>query len=183
MNSWYDKGLTPDKYMGTLEAHKEAFMHIYDEFKLPPQDEAFFKTLKEQKLRAIVIAEPWCGHCMLTIPVLLHLALETAMPVRFLLRDENLELMDQHLTNGKSRSVPIYLFINEDGEIVNKWGPLSEKTKKYGDIMKASLPEKDADDYEEKFKKAIQDLSKDFRSDSSFWFGSYNSLKEELQNK
>lgn len=181
LNEWYDKGLTPDKYMGTLDKHKEAFMHIYNEFKLPRTDQAFFTSLKERKLRVVVIAEPWCGHCMLTIPVLLHLAIETATPIRFLLRDENLELMDQHLTNGKSRSVPIFLFINEDGDIVNKWGPFSEITKQYSEALKAKLPSKEADDYEAKFQEAIAKLSKDFRSDTALWVGTYKSIKEELQ--
>lgn len=181
LNTWYEKGLTANQYMDTLEKHKEPYMHIYNEFKLPSADEAFFASLKEQNLRAVVLAEPWCGHCMLTVPVLLHLTLRTDMPVRFLLRDENLELMDQHLTNGKSRSIPIFLFINEEGDLVKKWGPIAEKTKKYNDKMKADLPPKEADDYDEKFKEAITVMTKDFRDDSTFWFGTYDSLKATLK--
>ncbi len=49
-----------------------------------------------------------------TTPQLLEKA---DMPVKFLLRDENLVLMDQYLTNGKSRTIPIMIFINEYSNI------------------------------------------------------------------
>ena len=32
-----------------------------------------------------------------------------------LIRDENLELMDQYLTNGTARAIPIFIFIDKDG--------------------------------------------------------------------
>src|SRR5690625_6161251 len=51
---------------------------------------------------------------MLNIPIFLKIAEIANMPVRFLNRDENLELMDEYLTNG-NRVIPIFIFIDEDG--------------------------------------------------------------------
>jgi Thioredoxin len=31
--------------------------------------------------------------------------------------------MDMFLTNGKSRSVPMFIFIDENGKVVSKFGP------------------------------------------------------------
>ena len=131
-------------------------------------------------LRVLVIAEPWCGHCMLNIPILLRLAQKTDMPVRLLLRDENLELMDQYLTNGKSRTIPIILFIDEDGNEVTKWGPIAKRTKRFVDTYKKDLPSKDADDYEEKFTEMITSVAKSFCENSDLWNGSYDSMKQAL---
>lgn len=35
--------------------------------------------------------------------------------MRLLIRDENLELMDRYLTNGTARAIPIFIFIDKDG--------------------------------------------------------------------
>src|SRR5699024_4070075 len=116
-----------------------------------PDDEAFLQAVKERNLRVIVLAEGWCGHCMLNIPVLLRLAEKTNMPVRILPRDEILELMDQYLTDEK-RIIPIFIVIDESGNEVAKWGPKTDSTDQFVKKHTADLPPKDTEDYEEKFK-------------------------------
>ena len=65
---------------------------------------------------------------------------ETAnIEVRFLLRDQNLELMDQYLTNGKSRSIPIYIFIDKDGKEVAVWGPRAPEVQAFVERERATL--------------------------------------------
>lgn len=179
LNDWYDKGLTPKDYMEQLEKHRDGFMKIYNEFTLP-DDQAFFKELKERNLRAVVLAEVWCGHCMLNIPILLNLAITTDIPVRFLPRDENLELMDHYLTNGKSRTIPIMIFIDENGQEVAKWGPLAPKTKAFVDELKADFPEKGSPTYDEKFQEMIQATSKEFTENENLWNAVYQDMKQTL---
>jgi hypothetical protein len=73
----------------------------------------------------LVLTEGWCGDAAQSIPVMQGLALENPLiTLRFLLRDENLELMDQYLTNGVSRSIPklIALDTSSREELFN-WGP------------------------------------------------------------
>lgn len=182
LHEWFQKGLTPEQYMALLDKHKDAFHTIYEHFNIS-NDEDFFTYLKEQNLRAVVLAEPWCGHCMLNIPILLQLAKKADMPVKFLLRDENLALMDQYLTNGKSRTIPIMIFINENGEEVVKWGPMASTTKQFIDGHRHDLPEKDAEDYDEKFKTFIEFTAKAFQENTSLWDGVYTSMKNTLTNR
>ena len=42
--------------------------------------------------------------------------------IRTAYRDEDTDLIDLHLTNG-GRAIPIYVILNEAGEVVGKWGP------------------------------------------------------------
>lgn len=179
LNKWFDKGITPDTYIESLEKHEEAFSHIYSHFSVPT-DELFSQSIQDKNLRVVVLAEPWCGHCLLNIPVLLRLAEKTEMPVRILPRDENLELMDQYLTNGKSRTIPIFIFIDENGNEITKWGPIAEYTKQFIDQHKNDLPPKDAEDFNEKFTAMIEFTAKEFRDKPDFWNGSYTSMKETL---
>ena len=180
LNEWYEKGMSVDSYIESMEKNKEGLLHIYDNFSLP-QDEAFYKELRDKSLRAIVLTEDWCGDAMVNMPVLLRLTEAANMDVRVLLRDQNLELMDQYLTNGKSRSIPIFIFIDEYGNEAAKWGPRAQKVQEFIDKSQKALPDKDAPDYKEKFNEMIMFMNKSFRDNTDFWDEIYKSLKKTLQ--
>lgn len=178
LNSWFEKGLTPEQYMDKLEYHKDSFLHIFENFQ-PPADEEFFNKIKEKNLRVAALAEVWCGHCMLNVPVLLRLAEKTDMDVRLLPRDQHLDLMDQYLTNGK-RVIPIFIFLDENGNEVAKWGPITESTKAFVDEYKKELPSKEDDSYDEKFTEMVKIVAKTFKETPDFWNNSYESMRETL---
>lgn len=180
LNKWYDKGLAPEEYLGALEYHKDNCLHIYNNFSIP-EDEETVSKIKEKNLRVIALAEVWCGHCMLCAPILLRLAEKVGMPVKFLPRDENLELMDRYQTNGK-RIIPIFIFIDQDGNEVTKWGPMSETTREFVDEAKKDLPAKDSEDYDEKFKSFIKRTTKELSGNSVLWKGTYDSIVNKLVN-
>lgn len=78
----------------------------------------------DEKMTWLVITEGWCGDAAQIVPVIEKMAEENPLiQTRFILRDENLEIMDMYLTNGKSRSIPIILLINSEGNVVGKFGP------------------------------------------------------------
>lgn len=180
LNDWYEKGMSPDTYIESMDKHKENLLHIYDHFSLPA-DTDFFQTISKKKLRAIVLTEDWCGDAMLNVPILLRLSEKANISVRMLLRDNNLELMDQYLTNGKSRSIPIFIFIDQAGNEVATWGPRAKRIQQFVDESCAGLPSKDADDYDKKFKEMLLFMTKSFRDSTDFWKEVYNSLKQTLQ--
>lgn len=181
LNTWYGKGLTAKEYMKDLDKHENGFLHIYHHFSIPSGEEKFINELQERNLRIIVLAEAWCGHCMLDIPILLQIAHAANIPVRFLRRDENLELMDQHLTNGKSRTIPIMLFIDEKGNQVAKWGPIAPEIKAFVQEHSGDLPKKDDPTYDEKFKKLITFTAKEFAENEDIWNTVYTDIKKALQ--
>src|SRR5699024_10017040 len=128
---------------------REGFHTIYNEFSVPEEDIAALQKAKDG--RVIVLAEVWCGHCMLNIPILLKTAEAASIPVHFLPRDRHLSLMDQYLTNDK-RFIPIFIFIDQDGNELGTWGPMAPTVKAYVDELKKDVPAKDAPGYEAKFK-------------------------------
>lgn len=180
LNQWYKKGMDPDQYIESMNKHKDDLLHIYDHFKLPG-DYDFFEEISSKKLRAIVLTEDWCGDAMLNIPILLRLSQNSAIGVTFLYRDKNLQLMDQYLTNGKSRSIPIFIFIDENGKEVAKWGPRAPELQEFIDQSMKELPDKDADDHEEKKQEALTFITKSFRDNQDFWTDVYQSIKQTLQ--
>lgn len=72
----------------------------------------------------LVITESWCGDAAHVIPVLNKVAdLNPNINLKFVLRDENLELMDMFLTNGGRAIAKLIMIDNETGEALNTFGP------------------------------------------------------------
>lgn len=69
------------------------------------------------------LTEPWCGDSAQCLPCLEILA-ETNpnITMRMLLRDENPEVMDRYLTNGK-RGIPLLVALDDSGDELYRWGP------------------------------------------------------------
>jgi hypothetical protein len=75
-----------------------------------------------EKQTWICITEGWCGDAAQSLPLFARLAeLNSNITLKLVLRDENLELMDRHLTNG-GRAIPIVIALQEGKELW-KWGP------------------------------------------------------------
>lgn len=181
LNDWFAKGMTSEEYIESMRENREGLLHIYDQFNLPADDE-FFTKIKAMDLRAIVLTEDWCGDAMLNVPILFRIAEKADIDVRLLLRDDNLELMDRYLTNGKARAIPIFIFIDKDGNEVGKWGPRAPELQAYVDESRASLPPKDAPEHEEKAKEMYKAMGKEFQENREFWLYVYNSIKATLDN-
>lgn len=177
LNDWFDKGIEKEEYIANLDKHRESFMNIYDNFNVPEQD----KTLLQSKsnLRVVVLAEVWCGHCMLDVPILLRMSEAANIPVRILPRDEHLELMDNYLTNEK-RYIPIMIFIDENGNEVAKWGPMAPEVAAYVEELKTGMPEKDAPGYKDAFQKYVDAVGNAFSNDEKFWNYVYEDIKKTL---
>ncbi len=72
----------------------------------------------------LILTESWCGDAAQIVPVLAAMAnVNENITLKILLRDENLPLMDQYLTNGKSRSIPKLIAINQQRNELFNWGP------------------------------------------------------------
>ncbi|HEY6977290.1 MAG TPA: thioredoxin family protein [Chitinophagaceae bacterium] len=72
----------------------------------------------------LVLTEGWCGDAAQIVPVFDKIAqLNSNIKLKFLLRDENPELMNWYLTNGKSRSIPKLITVDENFEELFNWGP------------------------------------------------------------
>jgi len=71
----------------------------------------------------VVLSEAWCGDAAQNLPYLNKLAeLNPKISLAILLRDENLDIMDDFLTNG-SRSIPKVIAINAAKDVLFQWGP------------------------------------------------------------
>lgn len=107
------------------------------------------------KVTWIVLTESWCGDAAQTMPMMQKFAdINPNINFKVLLRDENLELMDQFLYNG-GRSIPkLIAFNNETNEVIGDWGPRpTQATKMVND-----------------YKEAHGKLTPEFKQDLQVWY-------------
>ncbi len=136
--------------------------------KLSPEDIIKIKEFTGN-VTWLVITESWCGDAAQTMPVMQKIAQESeGIEVKVVLRDENLELMDEFLYNG-GRSIPKLIAIDNNHQtIIGDWGP------------RPSIATKMVDDYKEAHGK----LTPEFKQDLQVWYNKdkgQNTVQDLLQ--
>ncbi len=127
-----DSVVTPERFeagtdtftgwMDTIELNKERFQRHYDEFELPDADVARFKELiAAHGLRALCLGEDWCPDVWRGVPVLAKVSEATGLPVSFLARDENKDIMAEFLKNGEFESIPTIVFYDSEWNYLGHW--------------------------------------------------------------
>lgn len=93
----------------------------------------------------LVLTEGWCGDAAQIVPVLNKIAeLNSNIQLKFLLRDEHLELMNKYLTNGKSQSIPKLVVLDEHNNELFNWGPRPQALQELFYHMKANAMNNDS---------------------------------------
>lgn len=89
--------------------------------KIPAEIEAQIKAITTPT-KWIVLSEGWCGDAAQNIPAINKLAeLNPNIELRIVLRDQNIELMNEYLTNG-GQAIP-KLIQTQHNEVTGTWGP------------------------------------------------------------
>ena len=153
-------GLTYDRYMADWENEidrvnpeelegKELNLFEYKKLNLQrtkrvhktfKPDAELIEAINRINLRQywMVLTENWCGDSAQNLPYLAIIAkLNSNIELRILKRDENLEIMDMYLTNGKSRSIPKLVTFDENGNEIFQWGPRPVEAQRLVEKLKS----------------------------------------------
>lgn len=181
LQTYFKRSQPLEEYIDQMKENKENLLSIYKSFKFLESDERIEKLKKTNYSKVLVITEDWCGDAMMNLPILKHISEQLSLEVRVFHRDDDTRLIDQYLTNGKSRSIPIFVFMNESYEQVTVWGPRAKEIQKFvTDLRNDKLPSKDNPEYDDKVKETHLIISNRFKTDSSFWKNVYNSILNQL---
>lgn len=91
----------------------------------------------------LTITEGWCGDAAQNIPVIEKIAAESdKIETRYILRDENLELMDQFLTDGARSIAKLIVVDAETYEVLGSWGARPAAAQQLFVEMKANGSDK-----------------------------------------
>ena len=137
---YFDKGISYEVYLNNFQAEIE----IGEESKfaeyLPQNWSRQSRLDRKFKLREdlqsvinnidgpfnwLLITEHWCGDASQINPIINTLAIESKgrINLKLVYRDENEALIDTHLTDGRSKSIPILLQLDKDYNLLDVYGP------------------------------------------------------------
>jgi hypothetical protein len=141
----FEQGLTYDQYKAQMTRNQERFAANEQQLALNPADLAAFKNLP-QPLNVLVIAEDWCGDVINNLPILGRIAAESGkLNLRVFLRDQNTDLIDQYLKDGKFRSIPVFVFFDDQfrelGRFIERPDSVTERSAQRRLEMYARHPE------------------------------------------
>jgi len=129
-------GNNTEAMLGYTKLNLQRFRRVYKTTKLNPE---VVKKIKKtnREMVWLVINEGWCGDSAQSLPVLARISDESEkITLKVILRDENLEIMDQYLTNG-GRSVPKLIALDAKTlDELGTWGPRPEEAQNLYDKMK-----------------------------------------------
>jgi hypothetical protein len=92
----------------------------------------------KSKQNWLVLTEHWCGDSAQILPYVQKMVeLNSNIKIKFFFRDENLELMDLYLTNGK-QAIPKIIAFDKEGIELFQWGPRPKEVIKLFEEEKAT---------------------------------------------
>ncbi|MCC7106236.1 MAG: thioredoxin family protein [Chloroflexi bacterium] len=110
----FESGMTYDEYKAQMNRNKEQFEANEHGVVVDPGDLAAFTGLP-RPLNVLVLGEDWCGDVIANFPVIGRLAPDSGkLNLRCFLRDQHPDIMDQYLKDGRFRSIPVFVFFDDD---------------------------------------------------------------------
>lgn len=164
-----------------IEYSKLNFSRLKRSYKTTVPSEDVLKTVDclNEKMTWIVLTETWCGDAAQNIAVLAKIA-ETnpSISLRLLFRDENLDVINNYLTNG-GRAIPKLICLDNELNELGTWGPRpafiqhwfnEEKVKPEAnmDELKLEIQQKYNEDKGQTLQKEMVKLMKDWLKKECF---------------
>lgn len=131
------------KYLETVVKNRELWLAMAARARIEPELIERARSLGPG-FRLVALSEDWCGDAVNTLPTVARLAEEVGWELRVLGRDANPDLMDGHLTNGRSRSIPVVIVYDEAFRELGWWGPRPAEIQRWvmGEGLAMPSPER-----------------------------------------
>ena len=121
----FAQGLAYADFVAQAAVNQDKFVANDKTVPLTEDDIAFFgKAAAHPRgpAKILALAEAWCGDVYRELPTAARIAEAAGMELRVFLRDQNLDIMDEFLSNnGKSRAIPVFVFYTKDVEYITHW--------------------------------------------------------------
>ena len=120
----FSTGLTYGQYKDQMTRNRERVDANEGRVAIDPADLEAFRALNGP-IHVLALAEDWCGDVIANLPVLGVLERESGtLDVRVFLRDQNKDLMQKYLNQGKYESIPVFVFFDD---AFNELGVFTER--------------------------------------------------------
>lgn len=105
--------LTFDQYVQGMKSNQEKMLQHLNEVEIPTSEVDWWQS--RGPINAFALTYDNCGDALYNLPVLAKIAQQCPnVDLRVAQRDDNLDIMDEHLNQGTYRSVPTFIFLDEN---------------------------------------------------------------------
>jgi hypothetical protein len=155
-------GMTYDEYKDQMTRNRDRVEANEARVQIDAEDLEAFRSINGP-VHVLALAEDWCGDVIANLPVLGVLAREAGtLDLRIFLRDQNKDLIQRYLNQGKFESIPVFAFFddqfNELGVFIERPASVTERRAEQRKKIHAEHPEFGA------FGSSPDDLSEDARA-------------------
>ncbi len=138
-------GLTYDEFKAQMTRNRDRVEANEARVEIDAVDVKAFRSLNGP-IHVLALAEDWCGDVIANLPVLGKLARESGtLDLRVFLRDQNTDLMQRYLNQGKYESIPVFAFFddafNELGVFIERPASVTERRAEQRKQIHAEHPE------------------------------------------
>ena len=144
----FAQGMTYDEYMESVKVNKARIEEYYANVSLESAQTDALKELTNAEggpARMMVIGEDWCGDVVRELPVLARVAEAAGLELRIFPRDENHDIMNEFLKEGKYMSIPVAVFYDQGHEYICHWIERSEAANREQGEIEAAIRAEDPD--------------------------------------
>lgn len=177
----FEQGLTYEQFKAGMTRNRDRLEAAERGFTPSESERAAFRALPKT-LNVLAIGEDWCGDVIANLPILASLAADSGkLNVRVFLRDQNLDLIDQYLKEGKYRSIPVFVFFDESfqelGHFIERPASVTElRAKKrlelYAQNPEFGSPDSPVDQLPEDVRVRLAQATAQLREDTTPWANS-----------
>lgn len=120
LQQYFDKALTYNAFRQQVAKNQDILDEVYNQPNLTSMDLAFLRNIAP--LRVLVIGADWCPDVVHTVPRWARLAeMVPGLQFRIYIKEQVPQLMQQFLGPGNKERIPVYIFLNENGESILHW--------------------------------------------------------------
>lgn len=132
---WLKRGISFFDYLSRADMNVPTMRQNYEETTVRDEEHRFFENLcnklPQKAIKILAISESWCGDCVENLPIVAKLAsLYSCFELFVFSRDENLDIMDKYLTDGK-RKIPVFVFYDESGHEIGRFIERPQKAHEF----------------------------------------------------
>jgi hypothetical protein len=110
-----------NEWIESINSRQDQFTQHYKDY-VP--EESLLKEFQEignaNGLKILILGEEWCPDVWRGLPVLAKITENTKIEVRYLVRDDNQDIMSEFL-NGEFQSIPTIIFYDKDLNYLFHW--------------------------------------------------------------
>jgi hypothetical protein len=121
----FAQGVSYTDFVSQATVNQDKFIANGANVPLSEEDVSFFRKAAAHPhgpAKVLALAEAWCGDVYRELPTAARIAEVTGTELRVFLRDQNLDIMEEFLSNGgKSRAIPVFVFYTTDLKYITHW--------------------------------------------------------------